>query len=52
MRSPIGTSGPLTLADVFAAVMEVTSDEREATAVVLDMLLRGSIRLQGPAGAH
>jgi hypothetical protein len=41
-----GMMHDVTLADLIAAVIDVTDDEREVTAVVLQMLQSGSIRLR------
>ena len=43
-----GSRGDVTLIDVVRAVMDVTQNEREVTAVILQMLQSGSIRLQRP----
>jgi uncharacterized protein (DUF2267 family) len=41
-----GMQRNVTLADLISAVIEVTEDEREVTAVVLQMLQSGSVRLR------
>jgi hypothetical protein len=41
-----GVRHDVTLADLIAAVIDVTDNEREVTAVVLQMLQSGSIRLR------
>jgi len=41
-----GVRHDVTLADLIAAVIEVTENEREVTAVVLQMLSSGTIRLR------
>lgn len=41
-----GVLQDVTLADLISAVIDVTDDEREVTAVVLQMLQSGSIRLR------
>jgi hypothetical protein len=43
-----GREGDVTLIDVVSAVMDVTQNEREVTAVILQMLQSGSIRLRRP----
>jgi hypothetical protein len=43
-----GMMRDVTLADLISAVIEVTDDEREVTAVVLQMLQSGSVRLRRP----
>jgi len=43
-----GSQGDVTLIDVVRAVMDVTQNEREVTAVILQMLQSGSIRLRRP----
>jgi len=43
-----GSRGDVTLIDVVRAVMDVTQNEREVTAVILQMLQSGSIRLRRP----
>ena len=40
-----GRAEDVTLADLIAVVMDVADNEREVTAVVLQMLQSGSIRL-------
>lgn len=41
----VGRAADVTLADLIATVIDVADDEREVTAVVLQMLQSGSIRL-------
>ena len=41
-----GCAHDVTLADLISVVMDVADDEREVTAVVLQMLQSGSIRLR------
>jgi hypothetical protein len=41
-----GMQRDVTLADLITAVLEVADDEREVTAVVLQMLQSGSVRLR------
>ena len=41
-----GMHRDVTLADLISAVIEVADDEREVTAVVLQMLQSGSVRLR------
>jgi hypothetical protein len=41
-----GMQRHVTLADLISAVIEVADDEREVTAVVLQMLQSGSVRLR------
>lgn len=43
-----GRTEDVTLADLIAVVMDVAENEREVTAVVLQMLQSGSIRLCRP----
>ncbi|HTY16572.1 MAG TPA: hypothetical protein VMH82_02475 [Myxococcota bacterium] len=45
-----GREGDVTLIDVVSAVMDVTQNQREVTAVILQMLQSGSIRLRRPPG--
>lgn len=45
-----GVLQDVTLADLISAVIDVTDDEREVTAVVLQMLQSGSVRLRRFAG--
>ncbi len=40
--------GESVLMDVVSAVMDIAQNDREVTAVVLQMLRSGSIRLRGP----
>jgi hypothetical protein len=48
--SVAGREGDVTLIDVVSAVMDVAQNEREVTAVILQMLQSGSIRLRRPVG--
>ena len=43
-----GREDDVTLIDVISAVMDVSQNEREVTAVILQMLQSGSIRLRRP----
>jgi hypothetical protein len=47
IRSHSDLRGPVTLLDLVSAVMDVTPNEREVTAVVVDLLRTGSVRLHG-----
>ena len=47
-----GMQHDVTLADLISAVIEVADDEREVTAVVLQMLQSGAVRLRRRRPQH